>query len=190
MMTRAEWLEKHAFSAEGLTWCVFGDNTYAIKDWLKEQGCQYIPQLGWHSAKPLDVPEGYGMMSFDFDDLMQWNEEQSRAFFYSDAAARVQEALREAKGPSLSEHMGVVGERLREIKATFVACRGFSGQYGWTNIYHFKVGENVLNWFTKTEKEGLEPGQEVLLTGTVKKHDEYQGVKVTHLTRCIVKALE
>lgn len=189
MMTKTEWLEKHGFSAEGLTYCVFGDNTYAIKDWLKEQGCKYIPQLGWHSPVPLDVPAGYGMISFDFDELMKWDETKGVAGFYADAEARVKGAIRAAQGPSLSEYMGEVGERLRNLTAIFACGRGFSGRYGWTNIYTFKIGENVLTWFTATEID-FEEGQPVILTGTVKKHEEYQGVKTTQLSRCVVKGVE
>lgn len=31
--------------ADGLTWCVFGDDTYAIKEQLKELGCKFSPLL-------------------------------------------------------------------------------------------------------------------------------------------------
>ena len=90
---------------------------------------------------------------------------------------------------SLSEYMGVEGERLRNLTATVKSTRGFMGKYGWTNLYTFQIGENILSWFTSTEQE-LEDGQVVILTGTVKKHEDYRGVKTTQLSRCIVKALE
>ena len=35
-----EWLQKNGFSADGQTLCVFGDDTYAIKDELKRMGCK------------------------------------------------------------------------------------------------------------------------------------------------------
>lgn len=44
-MTKELWLEKNGFGADGLTWCVFGDDTYAIKEQLKELGCKFSPLL-------------------------------------------------------------------------------------------------------------------------------------------------
>ena len=188
-MTKAQWLEKNAFSPEGLTYIVFGDNTYAIKDWLKEQGCKYHKELGWHSPVPLDMPVGYGMVSFEFNDLFQWGEKTGTAYPYVNTVDKVQQAIDECMPKSLSEFMGVEGERLRNLTATVKSSRGFQGKYGWTNLYTFQIGENILSWFTSTEHE-FEDGQLVILTGTVKKHEEYRGVKTTQLSRCIVKALE
>jgi hypothetical protein len=51
------------------------------------------------------------------------------------------------------------------------------------------MGDNVLTWFCsgKGIDPDIEVGDEVLLTGTVKDHKEYNGVKQTYLNRCIVK---
>lgn len=185
-VSKALWLEKNGFSEDGLTYCVFGDDTYSIKEWLKEQGCKFHPLLKWHSPVPLDLPEGYGIISFSFEDLCEWNESQQNAFFYESAKEKVDRAFKEAEGPSLSEYVGEVGERLRNLTAIFKSGRGFSGKYGWTNIYTFQVGEDVLVWFTAKDLD-LEKGQAVDLTGTVKKHEEFRGVKTTQLSRCIVK---
>ena len=70
-MTKAEWLEKNGFSADGLTYCIFGDDTYSIKEKLKQLGCRFSPLLKWHSPEPLDLPAGYGMISFTFDDILE-----------------------------------------------------------------------------------------------------------------------
>ena len=40
-LTKEEWLELNGFDVNGLTFCVFGDDTYSIKNWLKEQGCKF-----------------------------------------------------------------------------------------------------------------------------------------------------
>jgi hypothetical protein len=40
----------------------------------------------------------------------------------------------------------------------------------------------MLTWFAS--KGVLQEGDTVLLTGTVKKHDEYNGQKQTIMTRC------
>ena len=42
-ITKELWLEKNGFGADGLTWCIFGEDTYAIKEQLKELGCKFSP---------------------------------------------------------------------------------------------------------------------------------------------------
>lgn len=187
-LSKEIWLEKNGFSAEGLTYIVYGDNTYAIKDWLKEQGCKFNPTLKWHCDKPLDLPEGYGMVSFSFDEIAKWDEIYKEVFFFESAKAKVERKIREAEGPSLSEYVGEVGQRLRNMTAIFKSSRGFAGRFGWTNIHTFQIGENVLVWFTEVDLD-MEYGSTVDLTGTVKKHEEFRGVKTTQLSRCIVKEI-
>lgn len=187
-ISKALWLKKNGFSEDGFTYSVFGDDTYAIKEWLKEQGCKFSPLLKWHSPQPIDMPAGYGMICFSFDELYQWDEASQNAYFYENAETLVNRRFKEAEGPSLSEYVGEVGERLRNLTAIFKSCRGFSGMYGWTNIYTFQVGEDVLVWFTAKDLD-LERGQVVDLTGTVKKHEEFREVKTTQLSRCIVKVV-
>ena len=182
------WMERNGFDEYGVTYCVFGDDTYAIKEWLKEQGCRYSPLLKWHINKPLDIPAGYGMIGFSFDDLYEWDIQNCNAYFREDAEDLVQKRFKEAEGPSLSKYVGEVGERLRNLTAIYKSVRGFESAYGWTNIYTFQTGENTLVWFTQ-KNLGIEKGSIVDLTGTVKKHEEFRGVQTTQLNRCIVKKI-
>lgn len=58
-MTKELWLEKNGFNTETeVTYVIWGDDTYAIKDWLKEQGCKFNPVLKWHAPEPIELPEG------------------------------------------------------------------------------------------------------------------------------------
>lgn len=184
-----EWRGRHGFSEEGLTWCVFGDDTYAIKDWLKENGCKFDPLLKWHCSEALDVPEGYGMFSIHFDEIMTWNPYVKDAEYKENAKEEIDRRYHEAEGPSNSEYVGEVGERLRNITAVYKSARGFAGAYGWTNIYTFESESNVLVWFTAKDLH-LEKGTVVDLTATVKKHEEFRGVKTTQLSRAIVKEVQ
>lgn len=188
-MLKELWLEKNGFSAEGLTYCVFGEDTYSIKEWLKEQGCKFHPYLKWHCDRPLDLPAGYGMISFSFDEICVWDEDAGQAWYLEKSKEVIERRIKEAEGPSLSEYVGEIGERLRNLTAIFKSTRGFSGKYGWTNIHTFQIGEDVLVWFT-TKDLDLERGQIVDLTGTIKKHEEFREVKTTQLSRCIIKAVE
>lgn len=188
VLTKAEWLERNGFGEDGITWCVFGDDTFSIKDQLKEMGCKFSPILKWHSPVALDVPEGFGMISFAFEDIMEWNEDQNNAFFFEDAKEKIERKFREAEGPSLSAFVGEVGERLRNHTVVLKSMHGFSGKFGWTNIYTFMEGDNELVWFTAKDLE-FEKGDVLDLTGTVKKHEEFRGVCTTQLTRCILKKI-
>ena len=184
---REEWLTRNGWSLDGITYSVCGDDTYSIKDYLKEQGCKFDPTLKWHCAEPIELPEGFKLVQFNWSDLMAWQSDfDATAFFYEDAKAKIERAFRESEGPSLSEYVGEVGQRLRNITAIFKSTRGFSGKYGWTNIHTFQVGDNILVWFTASEIE-FEAGQVVDLTGTIKGHEEFRGVKTTQLSRCIIK---
>jgi hypothetical protein len=188
-MTKEQWFEKNGFSKDGFTYSIFGDDTYSIKGWLKEQGCKFSPLLKWHSPEPIDMPVGYGMICFSFDELYKWDESNRNAYFYENAEVIVDRRFKEAEGPSLSEYVGEVGQRLRNLTAIFKSTRGFQSGFGWTNIHTFQIGEDVLVWFTQKDLE-LEKGQAVDLTGTIKKHEEFRGVKTTQLSRCIVKGVE
>lgn len=186
---KEKWLEKNGFSPEGFTYCVIGDNTFSIKDWLKEQGFKFNPTLKWHTNTQVNLPQGYTLLKLSFDDICEWDDRFKQAFYNERAKEKIQKATAEAMGPSLSEYVGEVGERLRNLTATYKSSRGFAGQYGWTNIHTFEIGDDILVWFTAVDLDHLEKGEPIILTGTVKKHEEFRGVKTTQLSRCIVKEI-
>ena len=184
---KREWLEKNGFNEEGITYVAIG-NTYEIKETLKEKGCRFSPVLKWHCAEKFDLPEDYKWIEVKFDDVLEWNMYQKNAYFFETAKSFVEKLEAQAEGPSKSEYVGEVGERLRNITAIYKSCRGFEGRFGWTNIYTFESEENILVWFTSSELT-LKKGDIVNLTGTIKKHEEFRGVKTTQLSRCIVKTI-
>ena len=180
-------LTKWGYDPENpLIWLVGGGSTFEIKDWLKEQGCKFCRELGWYSCKPLDVPEGYGMVSINFMDVYDWYAPSERFEIKDEAKEIAEAALRTLEPESHSEYVGEIKERLRDLCVTLTAVRTFDGYYGTTFIYTFDYNENVLVWMTSSYKE-IEVGDEVFLTGTVKEHSEYKGVKQTKMSRCIIK---
>lgn len=189
ILTQEQWMEKNGFGEDSLTWCIFGDDTYAIKDQLKELGCKFSPTLKWHCSQPLDLPAGYGMFSINFDEIMVWSQLDGMAYFTETAEDLIQRRFREAEGPSLSEYVGSIGERLRDITVKVDSVRGFANKFGgWTNIFTFSFGENKLVWMTQTEQD-IEKGDILNLSGTIKSQQEYQGVKQTYLNRCVLKII-
>ena len=180
-------LAKWGYDVENpLIWLIGGGSTYEIKDQLKEMGCKFNPAFGWYSNHPIDVPAGYGMVSINFYDVYVWYP-LSKRFELKDNAKEIADAAKAKLEPeSRSEYLGEIKERLRDLNVTLTAVRSFDGFYGTTFIYTFVYNENILIWMTSSCKD-IEVGDELILTGTVKDHSEYKGVKQTKLTRCIIK---
>jgi len=83
-----------------------------------------------------------------------------------------------------SEYVGQVKERLRGLEVVQKSCYERETQWGTSYAYQLidKLGNVFMYWGTVFF--GAENGDTIILDGTVKKHDEFRGVKQTHLTRC------
>lgn len=185
-----ELLTKWGYDAENpLIWLVGGGNTYEIKDQLKEAGCKFNPNFGWYCNHEFEVPAGYGLVSINFLDVYTWFPLAKR-FELKDNAKEIADAAKKAIEPeSHSEFIGEIKERLRDIQVKLVSEREINSYYGTSVLYTFAQNENILVWFCSgcpIDKD-IHIGDEILLTGTVKAHDEYNGIKQTKLNRCIVK---
>lgn len=96
-----------------------------------------------------------------------------------------------------SQHFGAVGERVRKVPATVeftrsweVSCGFGPGRDPLRYLVKFRTAEgNIATWFT-SRPPGVEKGDAVLLTGTVKKHDRYEGTAQTILSRCACEKKE
>lgn len=188
-MTKEEWLAKNGFNADGQTFSVFGEDTYAIKDWLKEQGCVFSPVLKWHTAEKFELPEGFQWVEFQFDKLYDWNDELENAFFFESAATEVDSTFQRLLPPDTSKFYNAeVGTRLRNLTVVFKSVHFYMGNYGGTYIYTFTQKDFIFVWFTRTELK-IQKGTVIDLTGTIKKFEEYHGKKTTVLSRCIVKLI-
>lgn len=85
-----------------------------------------------------------------------------------------------------SKHFATVGDKV-VVKATLMNQREIEGGYGCTTMMKFVSDDgNVLTWFASGSfEEGTWViGDSYILAGTVKKNEEYQGLKQTVLTRC------
>jgi len=84
---------------------------------------------------------------------------------------------------SVSQHLGTVGQRYC-FNLTVRAMRSYEGDYGVRTMVRFDdPSGNVLVWWASGEPEWLETGDTITVAGTVKKHDEYRGIKQTLLSR-------
>lgn len=178
-------LEKFGYNLENpMVYIVTGGNTYSIKDQLKQAGAMYTTATGWYFSHEVEVPKGYSLLMVPFDKIFNWFPQTKRIVIKDEAKENI--AAASPKIESLSEYEGEIKERLRNLETTFVQKYTFDGFYGTTNVFTFKHGENILTWMTSSCPE-IEVGEKILLTGTVKKHQEYKGIKQTVLSRCIIK---
>lgn len=179
-------LAENGYDVENpLVWLILGD-TYSIKEELKAEGCRFKPELGWYASHPVKVPAGYEMTSIPFDEVFNWKCHIKKALIKEGAKA-VADAAKEACMPeSSSEYIGEEKERLRDLHVTLEGSRTVESYYGTSILYTFKMGDNVLTWFCSGMglPDDIEKGDTILLTGTVKKHQIYNGVKQTVLNRC------
>lgn len=91
--------------------------------------------------------------------------------------------------PSLSKHQGSVGERLRGLTVRLINRKVVMSEYSDAYyIYEFKDKEgNLFTWFTG-KYLGVETEEgEIIIDGTVKRHDEYLNVPKTILSRVRIK---
>ena len=182
---------KLGFGEDEKAYLVYGDDTFAIKDKLKELGARFDPTLKWFFSKEVELPEGYKLCAMSFDELYNYNPQSKWAEFKEDAKAIVSRRIAELKGPSTSVYYpGVEKERVHNITAKVKSIHGFEGMYGYTSVYTFTSGDYVFVWITSKCNMNLAVGDTVDLTGTIKKFDEYMGVAQTYLTRCVVKKVE
>ena len=182
---------KLGFGEDEKAYLVYGDDTFAIKDKLKELGARFDPTLKWFFSKEVELPEGYNLCEMTFDELYDYNPKTKWAQFKEDAKDIVNRKMIALKGPSDSEfYPGVEKERIRNITAKVKSIRGFEGYYGYTSVCTFTSENYVFVWMTSKCELGFAVGDTVDLTGTIKKFDEYMGINQTHLTRCIVKPIE
>lgn len=83
-----------------------------------------------------------------------------------------------------SEYQGEKGQRLTVVIESAECVYSNDSYYGISYLYKFMDTEgNVYMWSTG---KSLETDKITKLTGTVKNHEEFRGVKQTHLTRCRV----
>ena len=191
-MTKREWLERNGFNAENeITYCVVGEDTYSIKEYLKAAGLKYSPLLGWHGPSVIKLNEDYSFVSFSFDEIAKWEGtiKEGDACYFEESNNIVKRKIKKFLPRSKSKFVGAVGERLYNVTSTLKNIKGYFGTYGWVNIYTFQNQKNLLVWFTQKDLK-IKQGEPVLLTGTIKAHQLYRETETTVLTRCIVKSIE
>lgn len=103
-----------------------------------------------------------------------------------EAKRREQEA-REAEARAKSSYMGEVGERVSFECADYYIISSWDTNWGTTAVYKLVSTEGLEAtwktnvWLVREDVVGK------IVTGTVKEHKEYNGIKQTELTRCKIQ---
>lgn len=88
------------------------------------------------------------------------------------------------KTAAVSNWLGQEGERITVELESCEHVYTSESIYGYTYLYRMvDTSGNVLNWWSSSWVS-LEDVKVTSVTGTVKKHEEYRGIKQTVLTRC------
>lgn len=186
---RAKWLEENCFNENLTTFVYFPADSFEVKDSLKDAGFKFNHSLLWHIA---NIPEGYEdkVVEITLDQVAEigaWGE----GFYRPDARTFVDDILKNCRPAeeSTSEWLFEEKERFYDYAVVLKSIRGMETRFGYTQLVKFEdINGNILQWWTAVEIKA-EVGDQVLLTGTVKAHDEYKGVKSTTVTRCKIKAV-
>ena len=186
---RAKWLEENCFNENLTTFVYFPADSFEVKDSLKDAGFRFSKNLLWHIA---NIPEGYEdkVVEIALDQVAEigaWGE----GFYRPGARTFVDDILKNCRPieESTSEWLFEEKERFYDYAVVLKSVRGMETRFGWTQLVKFEdANGNILQWWTAVEIKA-EVGDQVLLTGTVKAHDEYKGVKSTTVTRCKIKAV-
>lgn len=99
-----------------------------------------------------------------------------------DKLARESEKAARRDAEKVSEYQGTIGERITVSVKSADLVTSWDGYYGWTGLYKFVDADgNVYIWYSSSSAD---LNRVTTITGTVKEHSEYEGVKQTVLSRC------
>ena len=146
----------------------------------------------WGKGQDGDSDFAYNMRTVANSDAITWKQGGIAAYLiegYRRDKAREIEREVVAKAQADSEWIGVEGQRVTVPAATVTRVSEHESQWGVSFLVSMldQAGNVVNTWTSAPWAEDLEAGEILDVTGTIKKLDEYRGVKQTTLTRVRVK---
>lgn len=128
---------------------------------------------------------------------------------YNRAIKRQAERVARTARAAASSWIGNEGDKKVATVGTVTGLRKIEGAYGTTLLVEWTTAEgDVCKWFasnwygwTEDGKTGvgisnkaantpIDLGTQIAVVGTIKKHDEFKGLKATVFTRCTVEAVQ
>ena len=180
-----DYFKSIGLSEDGKAWIVLG-NSYEIKEELKAAGATYNSSMGWffdHDVEDFNVAEfdvaEHGNKYEDYTihiDLFSYDFEKLIKDFKKEHAPKIE---------SNSDYIGEIKDKISCTVEKFRTLSAWDTQWGTTYLYEFTTEDgNILIW--KTGKWIDENTEIKSISGTVKAHNEFRGIKQTELTRCKV----
>lgn len=171
---QAAWKQEKGFTDDRIYLVGIADS-FERKDEIKAAGGRYNTYTGWYFSEHHAEFQTVEMTAEECLVEDAWGKLNWRN--------TIRETL-EAKLPKqpASEHIGKVGDKV-DMEVTHTRTGYYDTQFGTTWVHNFKdAAGNILIWKTSAcagfEKDNLR------IKGTIKAHDEYNGIKQTVLTRC------
>ena len=165
---------------DGSAYVVMG-NTYERKNQLKDAGAHYHPAIGWYFDHQT---EEFYVRHFSAEDFMI-KDECGKWNIYNEKSNAISKAQMEYEREKFhSEFVGKIGDKV-SIEVDVERVAGYETQWGYTNVFTMIDADgNFFIW--KTSSGSMDKGSHVKVSGKIKEHSEYKGVKQTVLTRCKV----
>lgn len=166
------------FNSNDESYIVLGDS-FSIKDQIKADGGRFIGAISkWVF---LENKEGYKLQMVKFEDVARI-EDDHEVVFNREAVKAVLDAAEGIK--NLNQYVGVVGDRYHNLVVTIKNKFWYDTQWGSNCIIIMTDEEgHEFKWNSSCGMEA-QKGETVTIKGTIKAHEEYNGVKQTVLTRC------
>lgn len=180
---------KLGFNEFEKAYMVCGGDTYSIKEELKKAGAKFNPELKWIFTYPVKLPEPFFTVPFTFDEIYDYIPETCKAIYKENTKEIISNKITKVVSENTTSeyYPAKEKERIRNIKAKVTSIRGFNGMYGYCYIYTFAIDNYVFVWITSKCIEDISIDEDIFLTGTIKKFEQYMGICNTYLTRCIIK---
>jgi hypothetical protein len=87
----------------------------------------------------------------------------------------------------VSDYYGTVGQKIVNLPLNFIREYSFETMYGVTHLQKFNDDNGNLFVWGASRWQDLEEGKKYLVSGTIKAHKDYKGIKQTVITRCKVR---
>ena len=188
---RAKWLAENGFGEDLVTYVYFQNDSYQIKETLKDDGFRFSTNLYWH--KP-EYDEKYAgkLLRVELNEVAEISA-WGTGYFKENAKEYIEKKMFDARGDKEGEWLGDPETDINskiQVRATLVSVQVRHGMYGETQLVQFvdELGNNI-NWWT-TVNIGFEVGTLLNIKGTIKGFDKYKNKKITVLKRCKLEKVE
>ena len=175
-----EFLKKIGFNEDGKTYIYSDNDSFFVKQTLKNDGFMFSTYLKWHS--PI-IPAGYEGRVIEIPwDKVYTISETGFCSPLGEGEKYIKGQLYLKNANSDSEYVFTIGDKIKKEKMLLVSVTEVNGMFGPSWLHKFDYKGNIVEWFTTTGIKGC-AGATYLISATVKDHKEYRGEKITLITR-------